>query len=142
MEEKPSNIDKRPAIGKPSLEEVGFERLRDAKTRRESLEKKIYGKFEEYIEQRVKPHEDITDEERKELKHRLFDTHKDQRVTPLKEDANVYEEFLEKAIDKERRMSRKLGEAEREVEDISEFELERSFERTLRVIRSEKGTKA
>ena len=142
MEEKLSDSDWEPAIGKPSLEEVGLERLRDAKKRRDRLEEKIYGKVEEYIEQQVKPHEDITDKERKELKHRLFETYKDQWVTPLEEDAKVFGESLETAIDEERRVSRKLREAEREVKDISEFELKRQFERTLRDIHSEEDKKA
>jgi len=142
MEEESSDFDKRPAIEKLSLEEVGYERLRDAKKSRERLGKKIYGVVEEHIEQQVKPHEDISDEERKELKQRLFETYKDQWVTPLEEDAKVYGESLERAINEERRVSRKLGEAERECEGISEFELKRSFERALRDIRREKGKKA
>lgn len=141
MEEKWGNFDKRPAIEKPSIKKVGYERLRDVKKRIKSLEEGIYSRVEEHIEQKVKPYEDITDEERKELKQRLFETYKDQRVTPLEEDAKVYEESLETAIDKEMRVSRKLVEAEREVKNISEFDLKRAFERTLRDIHSEKGKK-
>ncbi len=141
MEEKPSDFDRRLAIEKASLEEVGLERLRDAKKQRERLEEKIYSKVEEYIEQQVKPHEDIG-KETKELKQRLFETYKDQWITPLEEDAKVYEDSLGKAIDKERRVSRKLREAEREVKDIPEFQLKRAFDRILRDIRSEKGAKA
>jgi hypothetical protein len=142
MEEKSGDFGWRPAIGKPSLEEIGFERLRDAKRRIERLQEKIYCKVEEYIEQQVKPHEDITSEEMEELKQRLFQTYKDQRVKPLEEEAKVCEEYLETAIDKDRRVTRKLEEAEREFKDVSEFELKRSSERTLRDIRREKEEKA
>lgn len=142
MQEKPSNFDKRSAIEKPSLEEVGYEHLRDAKRGIKKLERKIYDEVEKYIEQQVKPHEDITDEEMKELKQHLFETYKGQRVEPLKEDAKVYEESLQAVIDKEGRVIRKLEEAEREFEGISEFELKTSFEKALRDIRSEKGEKA
>lgn len=141
MEDKSSNFNKRPAIEKPSLEEVGYERLRDAKEQRKRLEEKIHSKLEGYIEQQIKPHEDIG-EEAKELKQRLFETYKDQWITPLKEDAKVYEDSLGEAIDTERRVSRKLRETEREVRDISEFELKRAFETALRDIHSEKDKKA
>lgn len=77
-----------------------------------------------------------------ELKQRLFQTYKDQRVKPLEEEAKVCEEYLETAIDKDRRVTRKLEEAEREFKDVSEFELKRSSERTLRDIRREKEEKA
>ncbi len=141
MEEKSSDFDKRPAIEKPSLEEVGYERLHDAKDTIKRIEERIYGEVERYIEQRVKPYEDITGEERKELKQRLFETYKDQQITPLEEDAKVYEKSLGTAINNERRVSRKIVEAKREVK-ISEFDLQRAFERTLRDIRSEKDKKA
>lgn len=141
MEEESSDFDERPAIEKPSLDEVGYERLRDAKDTIKRIEEKIYGEVDDFIEQRVKPYEDITSEEGKELKQRLFETYKDQQITPLKEDVKVYEESLGTTINNERRVSRKIVEAEREVK-ISGFDLQRAFERTLRDIRSEKDKKA
>jgi len=141
MEEESSDFDKRPAIEKPSLDEVGYERLHDVKDTIKRIEGKIYGEVDDFIEQRAKPFEDITGEEGKELKQRLFETYKDQQITPLKEDVKVYEESLGTTINNERRVSRKIVEAEREIK-ISEFDLQRAFERTLRDIRREKGKKA
>lgn len=138
MEDKSSNFNKRTTIEKPSLNEVGYERLRAAKKKIKWLEKKIYGEVDEYIEQRVKPHTDITYAEKEKLKERLAENLINQLLKPAKEEVKAYEESLEKTIGKEGRVKRKLEEVEREVKDIAGFELERLSEQALRDISSEK----
>ena len=141
MGKKSSDFDRSPTIEKPSFEEAIHERLRKKKEKIKTIEQEIYKKIKEHIEKKVKLSGDITYKEKEKIKQCLFKTLVDQLVKPLKEEVKAHENAIEEAITAEARASRKLKEAEEEVKDISEFELQRSSEEILEDIREkrEKG---
>lgn len=141
MEDKSSDFDKRPAIGKLSLKEVVDKLLRRAKEEMEEREKEIHQKVKEYAAQKAMKAMDISLSEKQELAARVAEEFKDKIVKSFRESLTTFDEASEEVLDKERRMDRSLQKGKEAIEDISEFSLQEAFGRHLRDIRRSKEKK-
>lgn len=134
MEEKSSDFDKRPAIGKPSLEEVVDKVLRRAKEETEEREKEILQKIKEYAAQKAMSAMDISLPEREELAARVAEDLKDEIIVPLRDRLAAFDEASEEVLVREGKLDRSLKRAKEAIEDISEFSSQEAFKRHLRDI--------
>ncbi len=138
MEEKSSDFDKRPAIGKPSLEEVVDKVLRRVKGETEEREKEIHQKVEEYAAQKAMSAMDISLLEREELAARVTEDLKDKIVKPLRDRLEDFSVASEEVFKKEGTLYRGLKRTKKAIEDISEFSFQEAFKMHLRDIRRSK----
>lgn len=134
MEEKSSDFDKRPAIGKPSLEEVVDKVLRRVKEETEEREKEIHQKVKDAA-QKAMSAMDISLPEREELATRVAEDLKDKIVKPLRTRLEDFSVASEEVLVEEGKLDRSLKRAKEAIEDISEFSSQEAFERHLRDIR-------
>lgn len=135
MEEKSSNFDKRPAIGKPSLEEVVYEVCRRAKEEIEEREKKILQKAKEYAAQKAMSAMDISLPERDELAARVAEDLRDKIIVRLRDGLAAFYEASEEMLVREGKLDRSLKRAKEAIEEISEFSSQEAFEKHLRDIK-------
>lgn len=135
MEEKSSDFDKRPAIGKPSLEEVVDKLPRRAKEEIEEREKEILQKVKEYAAQKAMSAMDISLPVREELAARVAEDLKDKIVKPLRARLEDFSVAADKVLVEEGKLDRSLKRAKEAIENISEFSSQEAFERHLRAMR-------
>ncbi|MBA7628517.1 hypothetical protein ES703_36005 [subsurface metagenome] len=134
MEEKSSNLDKRPAIEKPSLKEAVDKLYRRTKKEIEEREKKIQQKVE-YAAQKAMKTMDISLPVKEELAARVAEDLKDKIAKTLRERLEDFSVAAEEVLVEAGKLDRSLKRAKEAIEDISESSSQEAFERHLRDIR-------